>query len=154
MRNCVAGTLLICLFSATFVFAQNAQLGGIVSDPTNALIPGVTITVTNTSTGVVSTEVTNDSGAYTYASLQPGTAYKITASLTGFQTQTITSLELPPTSVRQNFQLKLSTAQNVVEVSADPATTLSANSATVGDVLPEARIHNLPIVGSNVLSLL
>jgi len=139
---------------ATTAFAQNAQLGGVVTDPSNALMPGVTITVTNTSTGVVTTTITNETGSYTFPSLQPGNAYRATASLPGFSTQTVTNLDLPPTSVRQNFQLKLSTTQTTVEVSADRVNAIAASSASVGDVLTEERISALPNVGNNVLNLL
>jgi len=47
-------------------FAQgaNTQLGGVVTDQSGALIPGVTITVVNTETGVMNTLITNESGAY------------------------------------------------------------------------------------------
>src|SRR5436190_10557395 len=154
MRRSLAVAIFVFLFMTSVAFAQNAQLGGVVTDPSNALIPGVTIAVTNTSTGVVTTTVTNETGTYTFPSLQPGTDYKATASLPGFQTQTITNLALPPTSVRQNFQMKLSTAQTVVEVSADRVNAISSTSASVGDVLTESRIANLPNVGNNVLNLL
>src|SRR4029434_1908278 len=107
-----------------------------------------TITVTNAETGVVTTTITNESGAYAFPSLQPGRAYRVSASLPGFQTKTVTDLELAQ-SVRQNFELAVSTAQTTVEVNADRTTAISANSASVGDVLPETRITNLPNVGNN-----
>jgi hypothetical protein len=153
MRRYVAGAILLSLLTAVLAFSQNAQLAGIVTDPSGALVPGVTITVTNTDTGVVTTTLTNEAGAYSFPSLQPGKAYRVTASLPGFQTQTVTAIELAA-SVRQNFLLQLSTAQTTVEVSADAISAISANSASVGDVLPETRINNLPNVGNNVLSLL
>jgi hypothetical protein len=56
--------------------------------------------------------------------------------------------------VRQNFELQVSAAQTLVEVSADSTLAISTNSATVGDVLPEKKVNDLPIVGNNVLSLL
>ena len=54
------------------VFAQtsNATLGGTVSDATGALIPGVSVTATNVATGIVTTVLTNEAGAYQFASLQ------------------------------------------------------------------------------------
>ena len=57
------------------VFAQtsNATLGGTVSDATGALIPGVSVTATNVATGIVTTVLTNEAGAYQFASLQTGT---------------------------------------------------------------------------------
>ena len=97
------GFVFLCLFLANVAFAQNAQLGGIVADPTKALIPGVTITATNTATGVATTTITNESGAYSFPSLQPG-VYRLSAELSGFQGSTV-NLELGPIAVRQNFQL-------------------------------------------------
>ena len=134
-------------------FSQNGQLGGIVTDPTNALIPGVTITATNTATGVNTTTLTNDSGAYTFPSLQPG-VYRVSAELPGFQTSTVTNLELGPVATRQNFQLKIGGTQTSVEVTGEPMTAVSQSSATVGDVLNQERVSNLPNVGNNVLNLL
>ncbi len=58
MRTFFAAAIVFALLSATSLFAQNAQLGGIVSDPSGALLPGVTITSTNTATGVVTTTLT------------------------------------------------------------------------------------------------
>ena len=77
----VAAALLLCVFCA-FAFSQttNATLGGTVSDPSGALIPGVTITATNNGTGIVTTVLTNEAGTYQFASLQPG-SYKVTAEL-------------------------------------------------------------------------
>src|SRR5205814_2975848 len=62
--------MFLCLVLAGHTFAQtsNATLGGTVSDATGALIPGVTITATNTATGSVNTALTNEAGAYQFAS--------------------------------------------------------------------------------------
>src|SRR5690348_4108027 len=88
-RESLMKKALLILLLAVSAFAQtsNATLGGTVSDASGALIPGITITATNTGTGIVNTVVTNDAGAYQFASLQPGT-YTVTAELPGFQTQT------------------------------------------------------------------
>src|SRR5215475_8551350 len=153
MRRIVFALTVACLFITNAAFAQNGQLGGIVSDPAGALIPGVTITATNAGTGVATTTLTNDSGAYTFPSLQPGT-YKVSAELPGFQTSTVTNLELGPIAVRQNFQLSVSTAQQSIEVTAEPLTAVSQSSATVGDVLSQKKVTDLPVVGNNVLSVL
>src|SRR6266853_4535009 len=89
----VAALLLPVLFANTFAQTTNANLGGTVSDSSKALIPGVTVTATNTATGIVSTVVTNETGAYNFASLQPGT-YKLSAELPGFRTQNFTDVQL------------------------------------------------------------
>src|SRR5678809_1739843 len=96
MRTRLWKLTVLCLLVHQMAFAQgaNTQLGGVVTDQSGALIPGVTITVVNTETGVMNTLITNESGAYNFPSLQPGQAYRVSASLPGFQTKTITNLEL------------------------------------------------------------
>jgi ABC-type antimicrobial peptide transport system permease subunit len=80
----LSGQAFISLFAGSLAFGQiaNATLGGSVSDSTGALIPGVSITATNTETGIVNMAVTNEAGIYQFASLQPGT-YRVTAELPG-----------------------------------------------------------------------
>jgi hypothetical protein len=82
--------LLLALLPAN-VFGQsaNATVSGTVADATGALIPGVTVTATNTQTGVVTTVFSNETGTYNFASLQPGT-YRVSAALQGFRTQSYT----------------------------------------------------------------
>src|SRR4029453_15787919 len=120
MRTSVVSAILLALLCATLSFAQTARLGGIVSDPSGALIPRVSITATNTETGVKTTTVTNESGAYSFPSLQPGRSYTVSASPPGFKTTSFTGIDLGPIAARRDFQLQLSTAQTVIEVSADP----------------------------------
>jgi hypothetical protein len=154
MRARIQATILGLLL-ASVAFAQNASLGGLVSDPTGALLPGVTLTATNEDTGVSATVLSNESGAYNFPSLQPGPNYKVSASLTGFQSQTVTKLQLSGAgAVRQNFELKVGSSQTSIDVSGDRAAALKAESSSVGDVLTEDRIRNLPMVGNNVLDLL
>src|SRR5438477_13074986 len=82
-----AVALLLLLSGFTYVFGQaNASLGGTVSDASGALIPGVTITAKNTQTGVITTAVSNETGAYQFPNLQTGT-YTASAELPGFQTK-------------------------------------------------------------------
>src|SRR4029453_17090666 len=101
--------LVLCFTLSIGVRAQtiNATLGGTVSDTTGALIPGVTITATNLATGIVTTGLTNEAGAYNFASIQSGT-YKLTAELPGFQTQTYNNVVLGVSQqVRMNFTLQV-----------------------------------------------
>src|SRR5687768_12615448 len=81
--------LLLALSGSAFAQGANTQLGGVVTDQSGALIPGVTITILNTDTGVTNSTITNESGAYNFPSLQPGQAYRLSASLPGFQTRTV-----------------------------------------------------------------
>src|SRR5215475_8854850 len=69
-----------------------ASVFGNVIDNTGAVIPGVTITVTNTGTGQQKTVISDESGNYTVLQLQPG-AYSVAAELTGFK-QTLNQVTL------------------------------------------------------------
>src|SRR5678815_1666956 len=147
--------VLVCLLLSTAVLAQtvNATLGGTVADPSGALIPGVTITATNTGTGIVSTLVTNESGSYSFASLQPG-AYKLTAALPGFQTETFTDVALGGAQqVRINFTLKVAGTTTNVEVAISADTLLATSSNSVGTTLPEYKLRDLPVQTRNVFNL-
>src|SRR5262245_4558148 len=109
--------LLVALPLCAFAQTIHAPLGGTVSDSSGALIPGVAITATNLSTGIVTTNVTNEAGAYNFASIQSGT-YKVTAELPGFQTQTYNNVTLGVSQqVRLNFTLQVGAVSQTVEVS-------------------------------------
>ena len=69
----------LCL--AAWAQSQNARVGGTVSDASGALAPGVEVRATNDGTGIVASVLSNEAGAYQFASLQPGT-YTITATAT------------------------------------------------------------------------
>jgi len=81
MRKVLSTMGLVCLIlsAAGSVFAQtsNGQIGGVVQDPSRALIPGVTVTLTNTETGVTAAQLTNETGVYNFVSVPPGT-YRVT----------------------------------------------------------------------------
>src|SRR6266404_480966 len=103
LTACLLGFLLV----ATNGFAQS-RITGTASDASGALIPGVSVTATNTQTGVVTTVLSNESGAYNFASLQPG-SYKVNAELPGFQTQTYDNVTLGTSDqIRLNFTLTVS----------------------------------------------
>ena len=137
----------------TFGQTFNGQVGGIVQDPSKALIPGVTITLTNTGTGVVSTQVSNESGVYSFANVPPGT-YKATATLPGFKTSVFNEVGVGTAAqVRLDFTLQVGEVASQVEVSISAQRMLTESSATIGEVLPADRAVNLPIVNQDVLEL-
>jgi len=94
MKKLILATCL-CVFLSAFAFGQanNATLTGTVADASGAILPGVSITATNTATGVMTQSVTNEAGAYTMLGLIPGT-YNVTGELPGFQKQNYTNVAL------------------------------------------------------------
>ena len=155
MRRVLASAtmLAVVLWGTSLAQTTNATLGGTVSDSTRALIPGVTVTATNTQTGIVTTIVTNETGAYQFASLQTG-IYKVTAELPGFQTQVYNDVTLGVSQqVRLNFTLQIGTQAQSVEVSVAADTLIATTSSSVGSVLPEYKLRDLPLSTRNALDL-
>jgi hypothetical protein len=148
MRN------LACLLLAgcTASLAQTASVQGSVTDPSDAAIAGVTIRITNVSTGVVTDLETNASGLYSAPLLQPG-GYKIDAEKPGFARATRTGVDLDVgQTARVDFTLKIGSVNETVEVSA-AALTVDSETSTVGQVIHTKQILDLPLNGRNYLDL-
>jgi hypothetical protein len=130
-------------------------VGGIVQDTTKALIPGVTVTLTNTQTGVVDTRLTNESGTYQFPSVPPG-VYKISGDLSGFRPAVENDIQLGTSAqVRINLTMEIGTGpETVVSVSSSVENRIRETSSSVGEVLSADRVGNLPLVGNNILDLL
>src|SRR5207244_366728 len=112
------------------------------------------ITATNIATGIVNTALSNEAGAYQFASLQTGT-YKVSAELAGFQTQTYNAVALGISQqVRLNFTLQVGSVAQTVEVTTAVDTSIATTSSSVGTVLPEYKVRDLPLAGRNVMDLL
>jgi len=155
-KHFVAAALLFSLIFSTNAFSQGgfATVTGNVTDSSGALIPGVTIKATATDTGIVSSTISNESGAYNFASLLPG-KYTLTASLTGLATENITDAVLGASQTyRYNFKLGVASSTQTVDVSVSAQTILAQSGATIGQALSEQKVHDLPLVGNNVLNLL
>src|SRR5947207_11500622 len=101
-----AALLCVLTFSAqTFGQSTYATVSGTIEDSSHALLPGVSVTGTNNATGVVTTVISNEAGAYNLTSLLPGT-YTIKAELPGFQTKAFTEAQLGSAAqIRLNFAL-------------------------------------------------
>jgi len=151
----IALAVLLLAFMAAPALTQstNATISGTIQDATGGLIPGVTLTATNTGTGVVTTVLSNESGAYSLPSLLPG-LYKLSAELSGFQSQSYTDVRLGNgAQVRLNFTLKVGGETTAVNVSVPIDTQLALSSSSVGEVISQQRVAELPTVTNNVLDL-
>src|SRR6516162_6747491 len=156
MKCLMAAALLVCLGLSNNAFAQfgNANVEGFVQDSSGAYIPGVMVTATNTQTGVATPVITNESGTYTIPSLLPGT-YKLTAELPGFKTRVLDGVQLGAnTTARYNFTLEVGAAAETVEVTAQATALIAESSPTIGQVLTQQKVVDLPLVSTNVLNLI
>ncbi|HLJ16425.1 MAG TPA: carboxypeptidase regulatory-like domain-containing protein [Bryobacteraceae bacterium] len=147
--------LRLLVFSALVLvpaFAQTATVDGIVTDSSQAVIAGALVTITNLDTGLRREAHTNQTGNYTFTQLPIG-RYKVDASMAGFSTESRPELKLDVDQVvRLDFTLKPGTLNETVEVSA-AAALLDSETATVGQVISNKSIVEMPLNGRNYLSL-
>src|SRR5213592_3676719 len=128
------------------------EITGVVRDSSGAVIPGATVAVTNPATNATRTVMSNEAGVYRFPALQPGT-YTIKVEMAGFRTITQTGVELQvQQSARIDFSLQVGQVAETIEVSGTAALIASEN-ATVGTVIENRRIVDLPLNGRNFLQL-
>jgi hypothetical protein len=130
-----------------------STISGTVLDPAGAIVQGATITATNTATNIVMTTKSNNVGVYSFPSVQPGT-YKVTAEMQGFKTRTFTNVQIGnAVQFRLNFPLEIGQITESVEVNAESDRAILESSSSIGDVLPEKEVRELPLVNQNALDL-
>ena len=134
------------------VFAQstaiNGTIEGTVKDEQGALLPGVTVTVSNIDTGEQRVVVTNESGLYRAPLLSLGT-YRVAAELQGFKKfeQTGVSLRAGQTAVI-DVALAVGVLTETITVTAD-APLVDLAKIEQGRTLSEAEIKTLPLTSRN-----
>src|SRR2546423_3457767 len=102
----VAATLVMTALPA-FAQFDRAQISGVVKDESGGVIPGATVTVTNTQTKLARTGFTDATGYYIFTALAPG-AYDVEVELTGFKKFAQTGVKLDSAS-RLKLDATLST---------------------------------------------
>ena len=146
--------LSILLYPIT-AFAQTVTgtVTGVVKDASGAVLPGVTVTFTQTETGRREAVATDRDGRYTSQPLQLGT-YRVEAELSGFKSSVRSGIPLTIDDVaRVDFTLEVGTVQEVVEVRAE-ASLVDARTSSVGKLVDNRRIAELPLNTRNVYSLI
>ena len=152
--TCCSRGALILLLTAGAAWAQaTAQLSGTVRDEGGGVLPGVTVTVTQTDTGLVRTAVTNETGGYVLPNLPPG-PYRLEVALQGFRTYVQTGIVLQvggtPTV---NAVLGVGALEESVTVEA-AAPLVDVRSAGINAVVDNEAILELPLQGRQVTDLI
>jgi carboxypeptidase family protein len=138
------------LFAATAVSAQqNATVQGIVADESQAVMPGITVTATEVSTGAQLTAITEADGRYRFDNLVPG-KYKLRFELSGFGTVELTDVEL---LVGQNatvpkITMKVAALEETVTVTSQ-APLIDVTRAQVAGNIDRRQMAELPLQGRN-----
>src|SRR5262245_44764586 len=131
---------------------STARLSGRVTDQSSGVLPGVTVTVTQTDTGFTRTDVTDANGSYVLPNLPPG-PYRLEVSLTGFRSYAQTGIVLQVAGTPEiNVVLTVGALEETVTVEgASPL--VDVQSSGVSEVVRTQEILELPLNGRNAAEL-
>ena len=145
------------LLLAAFAFPFSAQtpsgeISGVVSDSNGAVVAGVRVTLTNSATNAIREVQSNDSGLYAIPALPPG-IYTLKVEKTGFRAVERRNIEvLVGSANRIDVALEVGEMTNTVEI-AGGAPVLQSENASIGTVIENRSIVELPLNGRNYLQL-
>jgi Carboxypeptidase regulatory-like domain/TonB dependent receptor len=139
------------------VFSLLAQYGagiilGTVTDSSNAVVPGATVTVKNNGTGETRTLTTDQSGDFRFNAVPVGT-YVVTATGPGFKTAEVSNLVVDVnTQSRTDFTMQVGAVSETLQVSAT-ASLLQTDTASLGTAITNRTVLELPLNARNFFDL-
>jgi hypothetical protein len=157
LRWLAPSILNLCLLAgfATFSLAQGsyrAQLRGVVSDASGAMVANATVTIRDVGTNISSSARTDEKGAYFFTGLRPST-YNVRADARGFRAAERVGVVLAVDQESSlNFELKLAGVSSTVEVTTS-APLLDTGSATLGTDVTNQYVVELPLVNRDFFGL-
>jgi hypothetical protein len=154
-RYCILALWLAIAIGLTpgIAFAQaTGTISGVITDESGAVMPGVSVEVTNTATSQTRTAVTGADGFYTFPLLQPA-PYTVKATLQGFRTFVREGVRVTVESTsRIDVKMTVGQLEESVRVTADSPLVETA-SASLGTVIDEKKVVELPLNGRNFTQL-
>src|SRR5262245_33222228 len=151
LRQVVLGVALNALLGSS-AFAQTGQINGVITDNTNAVLPGATVKAVEVATGLSRETISGADGRYTLTSLRPST-YDITVELSGFRTSQRKGVLLQADQfVTVSFTIELSSIAETVTVTGE-SPTVDITSSALSEVVDAKRIVELPLNGRDAAKL-
>ena len=154
LSGCVLSCFLLSVFAPAVLVAQfdTGQIAGYIRDQTQAIVPGVAVTISNQGNGETRTANSNTSGYYVIANLPVGT-YSVTSEKGGFK-KTVQSGIVLDSAARLNIDLTLTVGAvtDSVEVKGN-SVQVQTESAQVGRVVDSKQIQDLTLNGRNPIYL-
>src|ERR1035437_5425515 len=134
--------------------AITGDILGTIQDTTGGVVPGAKITLTEVDTGIKLEAISDAGGNYLFAQLKPG-HYSLEVSKQGFQTQTTSNIELQVGQrPRVDVALQVGAVTQMIEVSAGGVVLLDTQTSTVGQVVDNKDVTELPLNGRNFINLM
>lgn len=151
-RIIVEASVLAILFCLPGFSAPTGSLLGTVRDQSGAVLSSAQVKVTNAGTNQVRQAITDDRGAYVLTALPVG-IYTIEVTFTGFKQSAISNVILQvDQQARVDFTLEVGDASTKVQVT-DAAPLISTDISSVGQVIDNKKIVDLPLNGRNFTQL-
>ncbi len=149
MNRLVRSLALFCVAACVSTAQESrATLIGRATDPTGAVITGAAVRATNTATNTTASSISNDNGNYEIPYLLPG-VYRVTVELAGFKRAVREGIELRVSDrLTLDFTLQLGDVAESVTVTGETPL-LESSTASIGLVMDERRVAELPVVGGN-----
>ena len=144
---------LLALLAQLSTAQASSQLNGSVTDPSGAAVAGAKITLTEAATGSQRNATSNASGLYQFLDVAPGN-YQLEATASGFAPYTVSNVTLVvklPSTINIKFQVMGGTTKVTVEAEAP---LINRTDASLGNVIENEQISELPIADRNVVYLL
>jgi hypothetical protein len=153
---CTIATLAFLWFLFTFPAVAQFDTGtivGLVTDPSGAVVPNATITITNTGTSITKNLQTDNGGNFVASALPFGN-YVVAVTAGGFKEAKSQPIVLNVgATVRVNLELTVAAAEQKIEVTGT-MTSVDTSSSTSGTTLNATQISSLPVNGRDVSSFL
>src|SRR6185369_706404 len=133
----------VCFAQTT---SSTSAVTGTVTDAQGAVIAGATVKLVDSKTSQERTTTTNDRGVYLFAQVPAGQVYTLKVSATGFESLDLAGIALG-VGITETHNAELTPGQvsaNVV-VTAEAGATLNTTDASIGNVIDERRLKELPI---------
>lgn len=149
----ISFVLVILLFLGVQARGQNAQLSGVISDSSHAVIPQAAVEITNQQTGEKITTHANGTGLYSAVELKPG-RYSVAAAASGFATAAAQNVVLAVAArVTLDFVLRPGASSETISVQGGD-TAVNTTDATVSTVIDSQFVNNVPLNGRSFQSLI
>src|SRR5215468_2186383 len=143
---------LLCCLAAGASAQTSGEITGLVTDSSGAAVSGANVTVTNKATGATRKVTTNNEGLYAFPSLLPG-VYELKVEQGGFKTALLDNITLEvQQTARLDVTMEVGAVGETVTITSAVAL-LNSEDSTIGTVIENKRIVDLPLNGRNFLQL-
>ena len=152
-RSSILAVLILLCAGLARPQAGTTSLRGTVTDPTGAVVPNATVTLSSAEIAVNLSTQTDKNGFYQFLSVRPAT-YVVTVSASGFATFKLSGLELlVSTPATNDVKMQLATGTTIVEVQAGTQT-INTQDATIGNTFDSRQILSLPFEARDAAGVL